>query len=65
MQDKINIQFPNDYKLSEVPIQNFITFQITKAFEDVVFGRCEGDDLYISMPKSEYLKIQEFKQNHL
>lgn len=61
MQDKIKVTFPNYDTLSEVPIKNFITFQISKDYGDVVFGRCEGGDLYISMPKSEYLKIQEYK----
>lgn len=59
--DKIYVQFPNDYYLSDVPIKSFLTFSIENDCGDTVFGRCEGDDTYISMSKIEYQKIQEYK----
>jgi hypothetical protein len=61
--EKIYVMFPNDYYLSDVPIKNFLDFKISTDYGDTVFGRCEGDDTYISMPKTEYAKIQEYKQN--
>lgn len=61
--EKIYVMFSGDYYLSDVPIKNFLDFKIYTDYGDTVFGKCEGDDNYISMPKTEYMKIQDYKHN--
>ena len=66
IEERLFVTFPNESYPIDVPIKNFIDFEIKSDFNSVVFGyigQGMNDKIYVSMDKLEYLKLQKYKEN--
>ena len=66
MENRLFVTFPNESHPIDVPIKNFIDFEIKSDYDSVVFGyigQGMNDKIYVSMDKLEYLKLQKYKED--
>ena len=65
-EDRLFVNFPNESYPIDVPIKNFIDFEIKSDYDSVVFGyigQGMNDKIYVSMDKLEYFKLQKYKED--